>query len=417
MQRHIPMGWLSRVPRILAGLWLAMSLAAPAAGALSGNLIVNGDFETTANLKNSSSLDNSNQAIPVHRWNNDTDYGMWIAKWGPPSLGGLAGFSTYDDPRDIAETGGTTQASGDLGNMNRSVDPTDPSGQNHVMENILFRPRWAQWFQAPENHVPGPISMDFDFYLHDWSNFDPSSPTMMIVTLYGLNFSPPHDVTYIDDNAPSHAVTPLGAEPNDAQGAWNPSGLDGDPLVHFRFNFWMQDYSDYFDQWNHISTGDAANPLWSAYDGNIITTELTETYQNYALVVYSAVYAEGNEYFWLWGGKVTDTPALLWDNFDVRLSVASAHLPGDFDGSGTVDTQDINPFILALTNPGQYQTQYGVDPVVYDTNNDDVINTEDINPFITILTGGGQSAIIPEPATFGLLAIAAAGLSVRRPAR
>jgi hypothetical protein len=227
--------------------------------------------------------------------------------------------------------------------MNRSVDPTDAGGQNHVMENIMFRPRWGQWIAAPDNHVAGPIKFDFDFYLHDWSNFDTSAPTMMIVTLYGLNFTPPHNVTFVDD-VPGHALSPLGAEPADAQSPWNTAGLDGVPLVHFRFNFWMRDYVDYFDQWNHISSADPDNPLWDAYDGSIITTELTQTYNYYAMTVYSAVYAEGHPYAWLYGGKTVDTPALLWDNFNLQLSVGAdippaiaALNPGDFNLDGVLN--------------------------------------------------------------------------------
>ncbi len=105
----------------------------------------------------------------------------------------------------------------------------------------------------------------------------------------------------------------------------------------------------------------------------------------------------------------TDAPPLVWmvAGYDAATGqVLTAvyglpeAIPGDFDGSGVVDTQDINPFILALTNPSSFEAAYGVDPAIYDTNSDAVINTEDINPFIIILTGGGQSAIIPEPATF-----------------
>ncbi len=79
-------------------------------------------------------------------------------------------------------------------------------------------------------------------------------------------------------------------------------------------------------------------------------------------------------------------------------------LPGDFDGSGAVDTQDINPFVLALTNPAQYEATYGLPPVLYDTNGDWTIDTQDINPFVTLLTGGA-AAIVPEPSA-GMLLLA-----------
>ncbi len=56
-------------------------------------------------------------------------------------------------------------------------------------------------------------------------------------------------------------------------------------------------------------------------------------------------------------------------------------LIGDMDGSGKIDTDDINPFVLALTDPKTY---------------------DDINPFVALITGG-QS--IPEPAGRLLLAL------------
>ncbi len=98
----------------------------------------------------------------------------------------------------------------------------------------------------------------------------------------------------------------------------------------------------------------------------------------------------------------------------------TVRLPGDFNGSGAVDTEDINPFILALTNAVQYETTFGLPPVVHDPNGDQVINTEDINPFICWLTGGGNCAggapvIIPEPTAFWLFTVAAAFSACRRP--
>ncbi len=89
-------------------------------------------------------------------------------------------------------------------------------------------------------------------------------------------------------------------------------------------------------------------------------------------------------------------------------------LPGDFDGSGVVDTQDINPFVFALTDSSGYEAAYGVAARVYDLTGDVVINTEDINPFVAALTGAGAEAVIPEPSGLGLLAAAAVFVPVGR---
>ncbi|TWT72842.1 hypothetical protein Pla123a_41430 [Posidoniimonas polymericola] len=87
---------------------------------------------------------------------------------------------------------------------------------------------------------------------------------------------------------------------------------------------------------------------------------------------------------------------------------------GDTNNDGVVNTLDIDPFVLALTDPGGYASAFpGVDLLeVADTNIDGVVNTLDIDPFVSILTGGGLSAAqaAPEPCSL-LLAMAAIGLA------
>lgn len=80
---------------------------------------------------------------------------------------------------------------------------------------------------------------------------------------------------------------------------------------------------------------------------------------------------------------------------------------GDYNGDGLVNTEDINPFIAALTGDS-------ADVLYGDINWDEAINTEDINGFIALLTGGGGGggAIIPEPATVTLLMLG--GVMLRR---
>ncbi len=90
---------------------------------------------------------------------------------------------------------------------------------------------------------------------------------------------------------------------------------------------------------------------------------------------------------------------------------------GDYNQSGDTNTEDINPFILALTNPTAYAAAYpwvfapGIDP-----NGDGKINTEDINGFIAALTGGARSSATPapEPSAMIVLCLAAAAGGMRR---
>lgn len=89
----------------------------------------------------------------------------------------------------------------------------------------------------------------------------------------------------------------------------------------------------------------------------------------------------------------------------------------DFTGDDLLNTEDINAFILALTDPTGYATMYPwVDLTGVDPSGDGLINTEDIGHFIAALTGAGGGAVIPEPAAPTIL-LAAAGLFMRRSRR
>jgi hypothetical protein len=70
----------------------------------------------------------------------------------------------------------------------------------------------------------------------------------------------------------------------------------------------------------------------------------------------------------------------------------SAFVPfdaGDLNCDGLVNSFDIDPFVLALTDPAGYATaQPGCNRMLADTNHDGVVNSFDIDPFVLLLTGG-----------------------------
>jgi hypothetical protein len=69
--------------------------------------------------------------------------------------------------------------------------------------------------------------------------------------------------------------------------------------------------------------------------------------------------------------------------------VGPAALIGDLNCDGRIDNFDINPFVLALTNPTAYQTLYpNCQRENGDVNGDGVVDNFDINPFVALLTGG-----------------------------
>ena len=88
--------------------------------------------------------------------------------------------------------------------------------------------------------------------------------------------------------------------------------------------------------------------------------------------------------------------------------------PGNMNLDEAVDNQDINPFVLALSDLPTWQAQYSGKDIltVGDINGDGYFNNQDINPFVALLTGGGSA--VPEPVTFSLVMLGGLGLLRRR---
>lgn len=101
---------------------------------------------------------------------------------------------------------------------------------------------------------------------------------------------------------------------------------------------------------------------------------------------------------------------------DIGWVVTPQAIAGDLNGDRLVNTEDINPFVLALTSAAGFAAAYpGVDRLAAgDINHDGNVDTEDINPFVQLLVGGGGWAVaIPEPATLAFL-LAAPFIARRR---
>ena len=106
-------------------------------------------------------------------------------------------------------------------------------------------------------------------------------------------------------------------------------------------------------------------------------------------------------------------------------------LKGDFNMDGRLSGLDIDPFILALTDPEAYEEKFGKDPsLVGDLNGDLGLTGLDIQNFINLLTGkwpGNQDLVsledlkalanIPEPTSLFALGLAALPLAGSRRSR
>ncbi len=132
-------------------------------------------------------------------------------------------------------------------------------------------------------------------------------------------------------------------------------------------------------------------------------------------------YVRTDQYRWLIGD-----PVPFRDGIEVRIENYGAGagvlfgstafyyltpqmLVGDLDGSGAVNSDDINPLVLALTEPNSFVALYGdVDAnVVGDINGDGAFNGDDISPFVELLVASAAGALpgpfVPEPASLLVL--------------
>ncbi len=87
-------------------------------------------------------------------------------------------------------------------------------------------------------------------------------------------------------------------------------------------------------------------------------------------------------------GGAADLPAVLYEN-SLDWVIVPRPLLGDLDCTGVVDFDDINPFVLALSNPAGYAAAYPDCAITQgDCNQDGSVNFDDINPFVALLSGG-----------------------------
>ncbi len=78
------------------------------------------------------------------------------------------------------------------------------------------------------------------------------------------------------------------------------------------------------------------------------------------------------------------------DDIEIWGLVPFQGLRGDLNCDGLLNAFDIDPFVLALTDPAAYAAAYpNCDFILADINGDGLVNAFDIDPFVQLLTGGG----------------------------
>jgi len=80
-----------------------------------------------------------------------------------------------------------------------------------------------------------------------------------------------------------------------------------------------------------------------------------------------------------------------WNIDDVEIWALAPPVwaKGDLNCDGTVGFKDINPFVLALSDPSSYAVRYlDCNLMNGDINGDGSLSFKDINPFVALLSGG-----------------------------
>jgi hypothetical protein len=105
----------------------------------------------------------------------------------------------------------------------------------------------------------------------------------------------------------------------------------------------------------------------------------------------------GDPTFWPQPGEVDlDGQRRVWDGdgdglsyVDMGVDEFGSFVYGDLNCDGSVNFGDINPYVLALTDPAAYGTTFpACDVLNADINGDGAVDFGDINPFVALLTGG-----------------------------
>jgi WD40 repeat protein len=117
--------------------------------------------------------------------------------------------------------------------------------------------------------------------------------------------------------------------------------------------------------------------FWNAADG-----QLMDTIEASAPVDDIAFSPDGTRFVY---GQVDGTIVVV----DNPVHQGSTTEPGDLNCDGVVSAADIDPFVVAVTDPATYPVQFpDCDINNADINGDGLITAADIDPFVTLLVGG-----------------------------
>jgi len=162
--------------------------------------------------------------------------------------------------------------------------------------------------------------------------------------------------------------------------------------VSLRFRRWLNtDYQPYVYATIDVSK-DGTN--WVAVWNNG-SSEIAENSWSQQIYDISAVANNQPTVYIRWGHRIGSTGAWAysgWNIDDIEIwglvPGGQSHPLGDLNCDDAVDGFDIQPFVLAMTDPAAYASQYpDCDYMLADVNGDGTVDGYDIQPFVELLTG------------------------------
>jgi len=159
----------------------------------------------------------------------------------------------------------------------------------------------------------------------------------------------------------------------DGGDSWSPAPVSTPPYP-VRALFWLGEDRAWAACGNYYSS---VGGIWGSTDGG--ATWALEQNTGAEMLDITSVQVSPTEYRVIAVGQVSQ----IW-----RTTVTVA-VPGDMDCDGVVNNADIPAFVLALTDPDGYTSQYpGCDLMLGDVDGDGEFNNADIPAFVELLTGG-----------------------------
>ena len=261
----------------------------------------------------------------------------------------------------------------------------------YVMDGVAFHASFSQVIEAPATHIAGTATIDFSYWFNRWEDSYPlAGDSTLHVWIGGLSSLP----TYADRAGPVFGGNLDGSETGSG-GAWDLHPLWDSP------NWTLWPWTGIGSDKPAVGSQGLAWHELSADFPSSATFTIDTPYPYYYISIYQSVATSAQDPFW--EPLVSTRMAAAIDDIDFRLPIA---LLGDCNRDGLINALDINPFINQIV--------YGTYLPEADGNADGVIDALDISSFVAaLIRQPSAAAVVPEPATLGLLILSAAAVLKR----